>query len=86
MEQPTPFRIGDIDIYWLSGGDFRLDGGTMFGAVPKVLWQKRYPVDDGNCIPMCNDPLLVRTPESLIVIDTRLGDNLSKKENRNYQM
>ena len=86
MEQPTPFRIGDIDIYWLSGGDFRLDGGTMFGAVPKVLWQKRYPVDDGNCIPMCNDPLLVRTPESLIVIDTGLGDKLSEKQKRNFQI
>ena len=86
MDQPTPFRVGDIDIYWLSGGDFRLDGGTMFGPVPKVLWQKRYPVDDGNCIPMCNDPLLVRTPENLVVIDTGLGNTLSEKQKRIFQV
>jgi len=75
MENMDPLRVGDIEIYWLTGGDFKLDGGTMFGAVPKVLWQKRYPVDSGNCIQMRNDPLLVRTPDALIVIDTGLGTN-----------
>ena len=86
MERPSPFRVGDIEIYWLSGGDFRLDGGAMFGVVPKALWQKRYPVDGGNCIPMCNDPLLIRTPDNLIVIDTGLGNKLSEKQKRNFQV
>lgn len=86
MEHMTPLRVGDIEICWLSGGDFKLDGGTMFGAVPKVLWQKRYPVDAGNCILMRNDPLLVRTQDALIVIDTGLGNMLSEKQQRIYQV
>lgn len=86
MKLMTPLRVGDIEICWLSGGDFKLDGGTMFGVVPKVLWQKRYPVDAGNCILMRNDPLLVRTPDALVVIDTGLGNKLSEKQQRIYQV
>jgi glyoxylase-like metal-dependent hydrolase (beta-lactamase superfamily II) len=86
MENMDPLRVGDIEIYWLTGGDFKLDGGTMFGAVPKVLWQKRYPVDSCNCIQMRNDPLLVRTPDALIVIDTGLGNKLTEKQQRIYQV
>jgi hypothetical protein len=54
-------HIGDIELSWLQGGFFHLDGGTMFGPVPKILWQKQYAVDNENFIPMCNDPILVRT-------------------------
>ncbi len=74
------FKIGDIQLIWLSGGNFRLDGGAMFGAVPKVLWQKSYPVDAENTIPMCNDPLLIITTKSIILIDTGLGDQLTEKQ------
>ena len=35
------FKIGDFELTWLNGGLFELDGGTMFGVVPKVLWQKK---------------------------------------------
>lgn len=86
MDQAVPLRIGDIDIWWLPGGDFRLDGGTMFGVVPKVLWQKRYPVDQANCIPMCNDPLLIKTRDALIVVDSGLGNKLSEKQRSIYQV
>ena len=76
---PGPLTIGDIELSWLQGGFFHLDGGTMFGPVPKVLWQKRYAVDKDNLIPMCNDPLLVRTGDMNILIDTGLGNKLSEK-------
>ncbi len=72
--------IGDIQLIWLNGGNFRLDGGAMFGAVPKVLWQKNYPVDADNTIPMCNDPLLIKTSQSTILIDTGLGNKLTDKQ------
>ncbi len=39
-------KIGDFEIFWLNGGEFELDGGTMFGVVPKSLWAKKYPVDE----------------------------------------
>lgn len=86
MEQALPLGIGDFEINWLNGGDFKLDGGTMFGAVPKMLWQKRYPVDANNCIQMCNDPLLVKTTDALIFIDSGLGNKLTDKQNSIFQV
>ncbi len=73
-------KIGDIQLLWLSGGNFRLDGGAVFGTVPKVLWQKSYPADAENTIPMCNAPLLVITPQSIILVDTGLGNKLTDKQ------
>jgi len=75
-----PLQIGNINIFWLKGGNFYLDGGTMFGPVPKLLWQKRVKVDKDNLIHLCNDPILVRTPEKNIIIDTGLGNKLTEKQ------
>ncbi len=72
-------KIGEFHLYWLNGGHFRLDGGTMFGAVPKVLWEKKCAADKKNTIPMCNDVLLVKTPDHNILIDTGIGNKLSDK-------
>jgi glyoxylase-like metal-dependent hydrolase (beta-lactamase superfamily II) len=77
---PTPLRIGTTEIYWLSGGTFRLDGGTMFGPVPKTLWEKRYPAAVDNTILLVNDPLLIRTPEQNILVDSGLGNKLTPKQ------
>lgn len=75
-----PLRVGATELFWLSGGDFRLDGGTMFGPVPKSLWQKKIPADTDNTIPLCNDPLLIRTPTMNILVDSGLGNKLTPKE------
>ncbi len=75
-----PLTMGDVEIYWLKGGNFRLDGGAMFGPVPKALWSQRCPVDADNTILMCNDPLLVKTPHSIVLIDTGLGNKLTAKQ------
>ena len=72
-------KLGEFHIYWLNGGHFRLDGGTMFGAVPKVLWEKKCIADKKNTIPMCNDVLLVKTPDHNLLIDTGIGNKLSDK-------
>lgn len=74
------FKIGSFELTWLDGGRFELDGGTMFGAVPKVLWSKKYPADAENYIPISASPLLVKTPTALCIIDSGLGNKLSKKE------
>ena len=79
-QKHAPLHIGDIELSWLQGGFFHLDGGTMFGPVPKVLWQKRYAVDNENLIPMCNDPILVRTGDMNVLIDTGLGNKLNDKQ------
>jgi glyoxylase-like metal-dependent hydrolase (beta-lactamase superfamily II) len=58
----------------------------MFGVVPKVLWEKKYPTTEGNNIHLFNSPLLVRTPDALIVVETGLGNKLGEKEKRIYRI
>ncbi|MBU0961540.1 MAG: MBL fold metallo-hydrolase [Proteobacteria bacterium] len=58
----------------------------MFGAVPKVLWQKKYKADAANAIPLVNDVLLVRTPKQNIIIDTGLGNKLTAKQRAIFQV
>ncbi len=86
MTNLTPLRVGAAELYWLSGGDFRLDGGTMFGPVPKSLWQKKIPADLNNTILLCNDPLLIRTSTMNILVDSGLGNKLTPKEQSLFKM
>ncbi len=81
-----PLSVGDFKIYWLNGGNFRLDGGTMFGAVPKVLWEKKCAADTANTLPFTNDVLLVKTPTHNIIIDTGLGNKLTAKQLAIFQV
>ena len=78
--------LGDIKITWLCGGNFELDGGTMFGAVPKILWEKKFPADDENYIKMLNAPLLVQTEEFNLIIDTGLGNKLTEKQQQIFRI
>lgn len=73
-------QLGKFRIRWLSDGGFKLDGGAMFGVVPKTLWSKRYPCDDQNYIPMALNCLLIETPAATIVVDTGYGNKLSAKQ------
>jgi glyoxylase-like metal-dependent hydrolase (beta-lactamase superfamily II) len=72
-------RIGDIEVWPVSDGCFRLDGGAMFGTVPKVLWQKRAPADDRNRIPLGLNALLVRIGHTNILVDAGIGDKFDQK-------
>lgn len=73
-------RFGDFEVSPLLDGHFRLDGGAMFGVVPKPLWQKRTAPDDRNRILLGLRPLLVRTPDHTVLIDAGIGDKMSEKE------
>lgn len=66
--------IGRIRIHALEAGLQRLDGGAMFGVVPKPLWEKRIPADPRNRIPLALRCLLVEAPGALVLIDTGVGD------------
>ena len=77
MEQ---LALGDITIKWLCGGNFELDGGTMYGSVPKTLWEKKLPADDQNYISFLNAPLLVQTEKYNLIVDTGLGNKLTEKQ------
>ena len=75
-------RIGDVELSIISGGTMRVDGGNMFGVVPRVLWERVCPPDDQNRIHMDTNCLLVRTPDSLGLIDTGYGDKATEKVRR----
>jgi len=77
-------KLGDFELTSLSDGTFRLDGGAMFGVVPKTMWQKRTTADEKNRIPLGLRPLLVRTPEHLVLIDTGIGDKMPAKLSEIY--
>lgn len=78
------YSFHDMELTWLDGGVNYLDGGTMFGVVPKALWSKRYQVDDDNLIELRTDPILIRYADKNILIDTGIGKGkLSDKMKRN---
>jgi glyoxylase-like metal-dependent hydrolase (beta-lactamase superfamily II) len=72
-------KIGPYEIIPLPTGIFGLDGGAMFGTVPKVLWSKNNPPDEKNRIPMEARALLLKSPDRNVVIDTGNGGDFVLK-------
>jgi glyoxylase-like metal-dependent hydrolase (beta-lactamase superfamily II) len=68
----------------VGGGRFRLDGGAMFGFVPKALWSTPCPPDDDNRIRQACNCLLIRRDDVTILVDTGLGDRASAAERQRY--
>ncbi|MCI0433390.1 MAG: MBL fold metallo-hydrolase [Gemmatimonadetes bacterium] len=71
--------LGDLRIHALDAGMQRLDGGAMFGVVPKPLWERRIPADERNRIPLALRCLLVETPDALVLIDNGAGNKESDR-------
>ena len=75
-----------MKIYPLNTGDFKLDGGAMFGVVPKTMWSKTNPADENN---MCNWSmrcLLIEDGKRLMLIDAGIGDKQSEKFFSHYYL
>ena len=72
-------KLGNFTLHVLEAGGLRLDGGAMFGVVPKPLWEKRIPADARNRIPLDLRCLLVETPDALVLIDNGLGNKEDEK-------
>jgi glyoxylase-like metal-dependent hydrolase (beta-lactamase superfamily II) len=72
-------RLGDFTLHALEAGMVRLDGGAMFGVVPKPLWERRIPADERNRIPLALRCLLVETPDQLVLVETGLGNKENDK-------
>ncbi|MEC5421885.1 MBL fold metallo-hydrolase [Virgibacillus sp. C22-A2] len=78
-------QVGRANLTWLNGGVNFLDGGAMFGVVPKALWSKKYPQNDNNQIELRTDPILVQMDGKIYLIDTGMGTNkLTDKQLRNF--
>ena len=68
-----------MKIYPIEAGNFKLDGGAMFGVVPKTIWNKTNPADQNNLIDIAARCMLIEDGNRLILIDTGMGDKQSEK-------
>src|SRR5271170_3026727 len=71
--------LGDFELTILSDGPYFLDGGAMFGVVPKPMWEKRAPADALNRILLGLNTVLVRTGKHTVAIETGIGNKLPEK-------
>ncbi|WP_277586163.1 YtnP family quorum-quenching lactonase [Psychrobacillus antarcticus] len=79
------FKFHEMSFTWLKGGTTYMDGGAMFGVVPKPLWEKKYPVNEKNQIELPSDPLLIQYKGQNILMESGLGyRKMTEKQLRNY--
>ncbi len=71
--------LGDFELTILTDGSYLLDGGAMFGVVPKTMWEKRAPADAQNRILLGTNTVVVRTGKHTIVIETGIGNKIPEK-------
>jgi len=74
-------KLGDMEVYLLNDGPFRLDGGALFGVIPKPLWEKQAASDARNRLSLTMNCLLVRTAGQWVLIESGAGDKLDAKKN-----
>ena len=79
-------KLGAFEIHALSDGTFGLDGGQMFGVVPRVLWEKKLPPDEHNRVRLGLTCLLVRTGQYNVLIETGIGNKFDAKHAGIYKI
>lgn len=72
-------KLGDLEFHILTDGTFRLDGGAMFGVVPRVLWERKMPPDERNRVRFAMNSLLIRSAGKWILVETGAGDKWDAK-------
>lgn len=77
-------KIGKYKLGIINSGSFGLDGGAMFGIIPKPLWQKTNPADDVNRVRLATRNLLLESDSKKIIIDTGMGSKWDEKSKNIY--
>src|SRR5579863_9253316 len=77
-------KLGNLEFWLLTDGTFRLDGGAMFGVIPKPMWEKVSPPDARNRILMAMNSLLIRAAGKWILVETGAGDKWDAKRSDIY--
>jgi methylmalonyl-CoA epimerase len=84
--QVKKLPFGDMQLTTLHDGPFRLDGGAMFGVVPRILWERKTTPDDRNRIPLAMRPLFVEAEWGRMIIDCGAGDKMDAKSRDIYAL
>jgi hypothetical protein len=79
MSRVTTMQVGKLRVHALEAGIQHLDGGAMFGVVPKPLWEKRIPADARNRIRLAMRTLLIEHDDGLVLVDSGLGNKETQK-------
>lgn len=79
-------NLGELELHLASGGKYWLDGGTMYGVIPKSLWEKKAPADAKNRIELETNCPLIQVEGKWVLIDTGCGDKLGEKEKEIYNI
>lgn len=77
-------KFGDFEIQTFVEQEFRLDGGTMFGVIPKSLWERAIPADERNLITMKTNIFVLKAHGKVMIFDAGLGDTLNEREKKVY--
>ena len=77
-------QVGRLRVTGLRDGLFSLDGGAMFGVVPKTLWARKFPADDQNRITLALNSFLIQTPEAAVLVETGIGEVLDDRMSQLY--
>jgi glyoxylase-like metal-dependent hydrolase (beta-lactamase superfamily II) len=78
-------HLGSFELTVCTDGTYKLDGGAMFGVVPKTLWQKRAPADEQNRILLGLNTVIVRTGQHTVAIETGIGNKQNEKMREIHQ-
>jgi glyoxylase-like metal-dependent hydrolase (beta-lactamase superfamily II) len=81
---PRRAQVGDLELMILSDGTYWLDGGAMFGVIPKPMWNKRKPADELNRITLGLNSLLIRGGGRTVLVETGIGSKLEEKRQKIY--
>jgi hypothetical protein len=85
-QAPRSFDMGDARVTLLQDGTIALDGGAMFGVVPRVVWEKRDPPDERNRVTLGLNVALIESGGKRVLVDTGMGERWTEKEVRMYRI
>ncbi len=84
--QSDNLSIGPFNIRTISGGQYRIDGGTLFGVVPRLLWERQFPPDENHRILQETNCILIETNQKRILIDTGYGSKLTQRFRKHHDI
>jgi glyoxylase-like metal-dependent hydrolase (beta-lactamase superfamily II) len=83
---PQVIALGGVRVHVLRDGSFALDGGAMFGVVPRAVWERAHPADERNRIELGLNVALVESAGRRVLVDTGMGDRWGEKERALYRL